>query len=191
MQLAEKIGLILLIAAFAVQCVAPRSRFARVLRRLWVVGIVGIGGVLVSWVYFTYAGWQGSELGRFFLPPHQSPGYFFSYVGERLLAPWGAAFIGSLLAIWFAGRMNRKYGGRFFEEEEPALIGFCFFMSGYPSFLFYLVLMLLAGTGVSAFYQICGWGRAPLYYWWVPVAVFAIILRTYIIPESFLNMFVL
>ena len=190
MLLTEKIGLVLLIAACVVQC-AARPCIARALRRLWVMGVVGIGVVLVSWAYLVYAGWRGSELGKFFLPPHQSPGYFFSYIGERIMAPWGIALVAGVLVMWIAGRMNRKHGGRFFESDEPALMGFCFFMSGYPSFLLYLVAMLLVGAGVSALYQVRRWGRAPLYYWWVPVATFVIILKTYAIPEGMLNFFIL
>ncbi len=155
------------------------------------MGIAGIGGILASWAYLVYAGWRGNGLGKFFLPPYQPPGYFFSYVGERLLAPWGIALVAGLLAMWLAVRMNRKYGERFFESDEPTLIGFCFFMSGYPAFLLYLVAMFFVGTGVSGFYQMRGWGRAPLYYWWVPTAVFVIILKTYVIPASALDFFIL
>ncbi|MBI2888642.1 MAG: hypothetical protein HYY10_01835 [Candidatus Liptonbacteria bacterium] len=190
MPLAEKVGLALLIAAFVVQC-AARVCALSAIRRLWLMGIVGVGVILASWAYLIYAGWRASELGKFFLPPHRSPEYFFLYVGKRFFLPWGIALAAGFLVLWLAARMNRKYGGRFFESDEPALAGLCFFMSGYPAFFFYLPAMLFVGVGVSVVYQMRGWGRAPLYYWWVPTAVFVIILKTYVIPESVLNFFIL
>ncbi|MBI2623596.1 MAG: hypothetical protein HYW65_03415 [Candidatus Liptonbacteria bacterium] len=190
MEFAEKVGFVLLFAAFVVQC-AAHPRFPLALRRVWAMGIVGIGGTLASQAYAVYAGWQGSELGKFFLPPYQPFAYFFGYVGERLFAPWGAALAAAVLAVWIARRMNQRYGGRFFESEEPMLIGLCFFMSGYPAFFFYLAAMLVVGAGVSAVYQLHGWGRAPLYYWWVPVALSVILLKVYLVPQSVLTFFVL
>jgi hypothetical protein len=190
MLLAEKVAFILLIAALVVQWVA-RPSLSSALRRLWALGVVGISGILGTSAYVTYEGWQGSGLGKFFLPPHQSFAHFLSYIGERFLAPWVLALLAGIVAAWCAARMNRAYGERFFEPEEPSLIGLCFFMSGYPTFIFYLPALLLVGAGISALYQLCGRGRAPLYYWWVPVALSVILVKTYLLPESVLSFFVL
>jgi hypothetical protein len=190
MSIAEKVGFVLLVAALLVQCTA-RPCFPRALWRLWAFGVAGIGGILAAQAYTLYAAWSGNELAHFFLPPHQPLWYFVRYVGERMLAPWGVSLLAAALAASVARWMNRRCGGRFFEPEEPLLIGLCFFLAGYPTFLLYLLVMFLAGAMASAFYELRGWGRAPLYYWWVPVALSAIILEQYIIPESVLNLFVL
>ena len=187
--LTEKITLAFLVVLFVVQCVA-RPRVRRTLPWFWVSAFVGIFGVLAYWTYLQHSLWSVGGLGKFSLPPYQSLSYFVGYVAERFFAPWGIALLAGFGVAMVSRWMNRSYGARFFEPEEPWLIGLCFFLSGYPTFLFYLVLVFAAGFCLSLSYTLMRRGRAPLYYWWVPLAFSAIILKNYLLPASILNFFI-
>jgi len=186
----EKISLVLLALLFAVQCLA-RTRVRRAVLWFWVSALAGIFGTLGYWTYLQYALWSAGGLGKLSLPPYQPISYFFRYAAERFFAPWGIALLAALGVIAVTRWMNCRYEERFFEPEEPMLIGLCFFLSGYPTLLFYLPLMFVLGILLSLLYAVFRRGRAPLYYWWVPLAFFAILLKSYVLPISLLNFFII
>ena len=128
---------------------------------------------------------------KFSLPPYQSLGYFFSYVGYRLLAPWLISLLAAILIARFAEYLNHKFDERFFEREETWLIMLGVFWTGYPGFLFYITMILLAATAASFFYSLFLRRRFPLYYFWMPMAVAAVLLRNWFLPQPVLNVFVL
>lgn len=152
-------------------------RFSGMIKYVWVISILLILGVQTYWSVGQYKIWKDSPFSQFLLPPHQPINYFLGYVGIRLFAPWALAFLASLLFSWAAAYFNKKYGERFFEKEEIEFIALGTFLTGYPGFLFYLAVILVLGTLISVFYQVFSKGRLPLYYFWMPFAIFAIIIK--------------
>jgi hypothetical protein len=63
------------------------------------------------------------------------------------------------------------------------------FLSGWPGFLFYIVVILFLGVCLSIIYTIKNKGRAPLYYFWLPGVLIVILLENFILPKSILNFF--
>jgi hypothetical protein len=125
------------------------------------------------------------------LPPYQSINYFYAYAGYHFFAPWLISLAAAIVISRLAGILNSKYGERFFENEEIWLMRLGIFLTGYPGFLFYLVLVLLAGVALSSVYTILKRGRAPLYYVWLPLAIIVLIIKDFLVPVSILNIFTL
>ena len=167
-----------------------RSFLLRSLKLLWGFGIAGIAAFSFYFAWLQYAGWKAHPLSRFLLPPYRPLLYFFSYVGWRVFAPWLFAFCAAVVAARIADYANRRCGGRFFEPGETRLFGFGVFMTGYPGFLLYVVCMLAAGFLLSFLYILRKKGRAPFFSLWLPVAIFAILLKN-ALPPSLLNIFIL
>lgn len=197
--------------------VLDKFKFKIFLRWVWILSTVLIFATFFYWSELQYRLWStGGDFGKFFLPPYQSIGYFLSYVGVRFLGPWILAFLASLIVSRVAKYLNRKFGERFFENEEIELIALGVFLTGYPGFfiylslllIFYLFLQVLNNIRVvflnqrlahvskepqtdaeihadqrgkllreSAFSQ-----RLSAYYLWMSMAVFAIIIRDWLIP---------
>ena len=163
--------------------------FAIFLRILWIVAVLTIFGFLVSDSVAQYKLWGGSEMTKMFLPPHQSIGFFISYVGFRFFAPWILAFLASWGISRLARKLNERFGERFFENEEIEFMALGIFLSGYPGFFVYLFLILTVGSLASVFYTIFSKGRMPLYYFWMPLAISAIIIVKWLAPIVGLNSF--
>lgn len=188
MFLTDKLGIVLLGIGFIVQSLVPPEIFRRATKALWILGTIIIGGVLLYWVLALYSAWEGNGITKFFLPPYQPPGYFLLYA-RKLFAPWVLSWGTGIVLAWGTRWLNRYYEDRFLEEGESALLGLCFFLCGYPTFLWYGVAMLAVGVCLTGVYGFFRWGRAPLYYWWVPMAMFVIILEVYLVPESIRSLF--
>ncbi len=180
--------MVFLALTFAVQCLGGPGHVRRGIYGIGILSYIGIGGALLYWVVALYISWKGSEIAKFFLPPYQSPVYFFE-TAWRFVGPWFLSGLAGSLLWKGAEYCNQKFGGRFLESGEAFLIGLGFFLSGYPGFLWYGAAMLALGLILSLIYEIAGWGRAPLYYWWVPVAMFGIILGNTVVPESLRTIF--
>ncbi|MBI4094279.1 MAG: hypothetical protein HY436_00545 [Candidatus Liptonbacteria bacterium] len=184
----EWLGLILLGVAVGAQ-VTLRSfsvRYVKLLLRLSVAIFFGLAGYAV---YLQYALWQASPPAKFLLPPYEDIGYFVGYAGTRFVAPLLIALLAAALGGAAAFWMNRRFGERFFEAEEPALFSLGIFLTGYPAFLLYMILMLLFGALLATSYQLLARGRAPLYWAWLPVAILAILLKIYVVPEYVIKFF--
>ena len=188
MLLTEKISLIILGLTMGAQ-VFRRSLLVQYVKSVWRLSVLGIFGILGYWTYLHYETWSANSFTKAFLPPYQSFGYFYSYVGSRLVAPWLIALLAAYLVSGIAARLNKRFGGRFFEEEEVRFISLGTFLSGYPGFLFYLIFVLSSAVILSFFYTSMGRGRAPLYYLWLPLAIFAIIVKNWLLPGELLSQF--
>lgn len=151
--------------------------FSKMLRWFWIVSVLAILNIQTYWSVIQYRTWESNPLSQYFLPPHQDISYFLGYVGARFFGPWILAFVASLFFSWVARFFNKKFNERFFEKEEIELIALGTFLTGWPGFLFYLGVILIFGTLISIFYQILAKGRLPLYYFWMPFAISAIIIK--------------
>lgn len=162
---------------------ALKFRFRRYVDLVWWGSVLGIVVLVAYEVWVQYVGWRDGELTKFLLPPHNEWTYFLSYVLSRSVGPWIVALAAAFACGFIARRLNRRFGGRFFESEEPRLFEIGVFLSGYPSFLLYIVLLLLFGSLLSAFYSLRNMGRAPLYFLWLPMALFAIVVVHLFVPD--------
>jgi hypothetical protein len=190
MILTDKFSLILLGLILGAQ-VFRRSFFLKYAALAWRLSIAGIFSASLYWAWSHYQLWKANTLTKFFLPPYQNFGYFYSYVGYKIFAPLLISLAVAILLSRFAEFFNRKYGERFFESEEIAVMALGVFLTGYPGFLLYLILIFLGGILLSAFYFLLSRGRAPLYYFWLPMAIFAILIKNWFIPAAWLNVFIL
>lgn len=126
--------------------------------------------------FLQYRLWQGDELTKFFLPPHRSVNYFLFYSFTRFFATYIISLIFSLLFIFLIRKLNKKYEERFFYSEEIYFGAIAVFLTGYPNFVFYLVLMLILGVILTSLSKI----RFSLYYFWLPAAIFVIIISRWL-----------
>lgn len=132
-----------------------------------------------------YRVWQAGALQQFLLPPYEED-YFFFYAFTRFLASHAISLFFALFLAWLLPRVNRRYGGRFFEKEEPYVAALALFVVGHPGWLFYLSGVLLAYFLVHVGYTLAARksARLPLYYVWVPAAVFVILIGDYWLSET-------
>jgi len=109
--------------------------------------------------------------------------YFASKFLRASVLPWVIAAVGGLVLSWIAHGLNQKFQERFFEREEITLFALGAFLSGYPGILFYLLAVIIAELVLSIIYTVAGWGRAPMYYLWLPAAL-SVIIMMYIFSPS-------
>jgi hypothetical protein len=138
-----------------------------------------------------YRTWASDPFAKFFLPPYRDIEYFISYVGVRLFAPWLLSFLAAMLVSRIAEALDKKYESRFFEPEEIPLMAIGIFLSGYPGLFLYVLAILSGGVLLSAYYTLRSLGRAPLYYLWLPAAIFAILTENFLIPSGWRAAFIL
>ncbi|MEK9173245.1 MAG: hypothetical protein AAB594_01570 [Patescibacteria group bacterium] len=198
MPITDKFALIVLVGALGAQILYRRSLcvstgwikkffakflFSSVVKFLWVASFTFIISVLSYWSWLQYEVWKTSPVMKYALPPHQGLYYFFSYVGVRFLGPWVLAFLAALLVSRLAKKLNKRFEDRFFESEEIELMTLGIFLTGYPGFFIYLILILGVGSLVSVVYTLFSKGRMPFYYLWIPLALSAIIIENWLIPK--------
>lgn len=190
MPLGDKLALIIFGLTMGAQ-VIRRSFLARAVKYIFIATAAGLFAGLAYIVYLQYRAWLENPLMKFSLPPYRGWDYFFSYVGYRAVAPWLTSLLAAIFIARFAEYLNRKFDERFFEREEVWLMMLGIFWTGYPGFLFYIALILLVAAFISFFYTILLRRRLPLYYFWMPMAALAILLRIWLIPTPVANIFVL
>lgn len=188
MYLTDQIGFLILILTMGAQ-LTRRSFLVRVAKFITPVAAVFIFSIVSYWSVLQYRVFEASTLSRLLLPPHMSIFYFLRYVGNRFFSSWLLALAAAVLISGIADYLNRKYGERFFEKEELSFIRIGVFLTGYPGFLFYLIIALTCGVAYSAYYSFRFKERASFYYLWLPAAIFAMIIKTWFIPDSFLAQF--
>lgn len=198
MPITDKFALIVLVITLGAQILYRRSLcvsggrikklfdrflFSSVIKFLWVASFVFILSVLSYWSWLQHEVWQSSPVMKYALPPYRGLYYFFSYVGVRFLGPWILAFLAALLVSRLAKKLNKRFEDRFFENEEIELMTLGIFLTGYPGFFIYLLLILGIGSLASLVYTLLSRGRMPFYYFWMPLALFAIIIENWLIPK--------
>lgn len=180
---------ILILTLAASRLESGRSLFLRSPGRIFAASVAAVFGAALYSTYLLYEGWRAGALTRFFLPPYSGWGYFYSTAGYRFFVPWLISLTLAIAVSRLAERGNRHLGERFFEPEEIGIMRLSFFLVGYPGVWFYAILILLAGTALSAVYTALARGRAPLYYFWLPLAIATILMQKWLIPVRFVTFF--
>ncbi len=141
----------------------------------YALGLVGITLLYTSWSQ--YRAWELGAPGL--LPPHTSIGYFISYVGFRMWAPYvvslGFAF------LWWMGMkfLNKKYEGKFFYDDEICMAPLALFLVGYPGVLLYILLFFFVFV-VGSLVQTARGGmqaRMSMRFFWIPLALCVILIN--------------
>ena len=154
----------------------------RVARWFFIASCLGILLLLIRQSFLLYTFWSHDALGRLWLPPHNQT-YFFKYIGFRFFAPYLVSFIISLGFLKLAAFYNKKYEERFFYPEERYWGALALFLGGHPGWLVYLIVLLtayLVFQGVAQCFKRFRGERLPLYYFWLPAGIFAILVETWL-----------
>lgn len=156
---------------------------------------LAIIGVIIIQCYYTRAQfllWQGNEISTYLIPPYQSMRYFLFYVGTRFWAPYLVSGVVGLLGFLGARYANKKFGERFFENEEPQYFALGIFLASHPGWTFYLAIICIVYFLYAIIlnvkrcipnpkpYILNAQRRVSFYYWWLPLAALAIIANAYL-----------
>ncbi|MEK7634553.1 MAG: hypothetical protein AAB396_01550 [Patescibacteria group bacterium] len=156
------------------------------LKYIFYFSIFAVFSSLIYYSYQQYIVWQSAEPSKFLLPPYQSVNYFLYYIGMRFFAPYIVSLSISILFLFVAKIFNKKYDERFFYPEELWFGALALFFAGWPGSLFYfigliliyLILHLLLAVSRKSLIKET---RISLYYWWIPLAIFVILLSNLLI----------
>lgn len=147
---------------------------------LWgfIFAIIGIIGILSYFTHAQFIVWQANEVSKYLIPPYHSLSYFLFYAWMRLWAPYVISLIAALLGCAATGFLNKRFGGRFFKNEELYFIATGLFVSGHPGWIMYIVLVLavyfLLSLSRFLFFRETA-QRTSFYYYWLPLAACVII----------------
>lgn len=183
------LSLIILVLSFGTPWFMPRRFLGEDLKKVFVkiffFSALLIFGLGFYYSYQQYVVWQSAEPTKYFLPPYASLNYFLQYVGFRIFGPYLVSLAFAFSLLFSMKALNKKYGEKFFYSEEPYAAGLAIFLTGHPGWLFYFVGLVLAyllsHIFISFYYRFflrTGLNeiRVSLRYWWIPLAVFAIII---------------
>ncbi len=153
------------------------------IKLIFIISVIAVFSLLIYYSYQQYVAWAGAEPSKFLLPPYQSIDYFIKYVGGRFFAPYLISLIAAILFLFAANRLNKKYNERFFHPEEPYLGALAIFVIGHPGWLFYFAGLIIFYLLFSIFYFLFSKRnqRISLYWWWLPMAIFVIIINKWLI----------
>jgi len=149
--------------------------------------------VIIYWYFYLtalqYFVWiEAGPPSLFFLPPYRDITYLFQYHFIRFLMYYCISFIAAWLFVVYGKRYNKKFGSKFFEDEELYIGGTAIFLLGNPSWMylwiFYLLVILFIGL-LGTFYinKILKKTdeRFPFYYLWMPLVIIAIMISELVI----------
>lgn len=189
MAIDDRFGIVVLLLLIGMQ-VFGRNFSAKHIKLCFFLSVGAMFLSALSLMFLQYEIWKNNSVSAFLLPPHASWKYFASYVIPRFFSPLLISAVFALVLKTVSEFLNKRFGERFLEKEEGWLMATGIFLSGYPGLLIYMPLMLVSGLLLSVAYLMLKKGRAPFFYLWLPVAIFAILLRSQI-PQSFLNNFII
>jgi len=151
---------------------------------------VVVATVVIYYVYLTYSQyllWHNSDgIAKYLVPPYTSITYVLSYYLARFAMYYMISLLISLIFLFAAKHYNKKFQDKFFEPEEPYLGALAIFLLGnrdwnYAWILYLISLLVFSALGSAIF---CNWlkkmERFPLYWLWLPTAVFAILIMKFL-----------
>lgn len=142
-----------------------------------------------------YALFKQSEIAIYLLPPYQRLSeFFFGYIQYRFILPIVFPILLGLIFFLITVFINRLFGERFFEKEEPWMLFYSIMFLGHPGWLIYIFLILIIAT---IFYLLQIFlkklkleERMPLYYLWLPLAMLVFFLQKINLPIEWVNNFI-
>ncbi|MDP1688796.1 MAG: hypothetical protein Q8L47_01550 [bacterium] len=79
---------------------------------------------------------------KFIFPSYNGGTYLLFYLLTRLWGEYIISFIFALLFLWAMLYLNHRYENRFFYDEEPYFGATAIFLTGWPGWLYYLIILL-------------------------------------------------
>ena len=168
---------------------SERSRIVWISKAKLTFWLVFISQILHSGYNITnqYLIWQSDEATKFLLPPYQPVSYFLFYGLGRIISPLIISIAIAFIFLFLASYLNRRFGERFFYHDEPYLTAIAILIVSHPLLIIYLASILitaLLGTIVKKIsskravssQQSAVSSRFSLYYFWIPLAIFSIII---------------
>jgi hypothetical protein len=153
---------------------------------LWTVVVLLVGRSL----YLTVAQYQvwmhAGGLSRYLLPPYRGIEYF---IGYSVFHHWGLYLISGIFAVLFyygARWYNRRHQGRFFDPEEPLIGALALLVVGWPGVVVYIIafiVIFVLSSVIATLVRGKGFRLSP-YYLWLPVAIFVILMNTWILHQT-------
>jgi len=134
-----------------------------------------------------YIGWAYNEFGKYYLPPFQSLDYYFISIFPDYFAPYIFSLIIALAFLYVSKRYNKKFDNKFFEKEEIYLGAISIFLVAHPGWVLYLFVFFgsyFVFQIVSQFLPKLRGQRLPLYHFWVPSAIFVILITEYLLADN-------
>ncbi len=144
------------------------------------ISMVIFFAIQISWAQYSL--WQSIEPSKFLLPPYASISYFLQYAAWKFWVPYVLSFLIGLIFFLLAKKYNQHYGNQFFYDDELYVIWLSIFLVGHPLWIFYLPIIILVVGLVSGARSFI-WknnDKLPLYYFWLPVAIFVIIISKWL-----------
>ena len=134
-----------------------------------------------------YQVWESAGgLSRYLLPPYRGIGYF---IGYSVFHHWGPYLISGAFALLFyygARWYNKKHEERFFEAKEPLTGALALLVVGWPGVVVYIVaftIIFVLASVVATLVRGRDFRLSP-YYLWLPVAIFVILMDTWILHQT-------
>ncbi len=158
--------------------IIKRSFLVKIIKQAYWFLAAAVFGYSAYLTWAQYKLWSHQSLSKYLLPPETSIFYFIGYSLWRFWAANFVALIFSALFFIIAKKLNKKFGERFFENEEILLGSLIILACGYPIFIIYFILLLasflFANTLITSIKKETY--RVSLYYFWIPAALIAIII---------------
>ncbi len=154
----------------------------KIIKSIFLFSVVLIFVLLFYNSYRQYQIWSHGQIAKFLLSPYNQT-YFIFYVAFRFFLPYLISFSAGILFLLLSKYFNRKYENRFFCPEEPYMAALSIFLTGYPGWLIYLILLILTYLFlhfVSSVTPSRRGERIALYYLWIPVAIFVILIEKWL-----------
>ncbi|MBI4159942.1 hypothetical protein HY504_02150 [Candidatus Wolfebacteria bacterium] len=163
--------------SFGIGSLETTSRLAELARRIFLIAVVFVFSYTVYLSFAQYRAWLENELSKFLLPSYQGWGYFLFYAGMRFFAPYLLSLAIAGIIFYGMKTVNRRYGERFFYDEEYWFAALAIFLSGHPGWLVYLTALLLVYLLIHLYslFIIHDSDRISFYYLWLPTGIFAIL----------------
>jgi len=153
---------------------------------LWGIVLL-LAGRSVYLTVMQYRVWESAGgLSRYLLPPYRGIGYFISY---SIFHHWGPYLVSGVFAVLFyygARWYNKKHGERFFEREEPVAGALAFLIVGWPGVVVYViafVAVFVLASIIATLIRGKAFRLSP-YYFWLPVAIFVILIDALILYQT-------
>lgn len=158
------------------------DRFLLVRRVFWLSPFL-VGGLLFYLTRAQFLVWSGTGLSGYLVPPYSNIIYFLQYSLFHFWASYITSFLVGFLVLKLAQHFNKKHDEKFFEKEEPYLIGLSVFLVGHPGWMVYLGLVLI----ITFLFALGSWlntkqiYRISYYKLWLPLALIAIVLDRFLV----------
>lgn len=177
--------LLFLVAVFAVIFACQLLFRFKKIKNIKIFKISYFASALFPFLYYVYltyaqyAEWKGeSGPAKYLVPPYMSSGYVIRYHFIGFYMYYLISLAVSLIFLFAAIKLNKKFGEKFFENEEPYLGALAINLTGTPGFVVYLVVLFVA----QLLSTLIRWvitrknERVPFYYLWLPAGASAILI---------------